>query len=258
MNNIRQYASRAIVFVMALSILVPAVMLTGDSSKVVQAEKLATLELTNKATKKTTEASPPAARSNPSSRVTASTVYATMTDVDTANATQNSHLLDANKVVITVIEDDLNALVATRSGVNDVADASATHRPGMTPVLQGLAGSPVIDSDGDGDLTDEINVKTCAEGQTPTWSGTAWSGTCTESTAVYQIVSVANGDSATNTASSPMVTVISNTANGGAATGAGDVADTDDFFIGYYSSAVNTFTVSAWSTVQLEANASVI
>ena len=258
MNNIRQYASRAIVFVMALSILVPAVMLTGDSSKVVQAEKLATLELTNKATKKTTEASPPAARSNPADRVFASTVYATMTDVDTANATQNSHLLDANKVVITVIEDDLNALVATRSGVNEDADASATHRAGMTPVLQGLAGSPVIDSDGDGDLTDEINVKTCANGQTPTWSGTAWSGTCTESTAVYQIVSVANGDSATNTASSPMVTVISNTANGGDATGAGDVADTDDFFIGYYSSAVNTFTVSAWSTVQLEANASVI
>jgi len=258
MNNIRQYASRAIVFVMALSILVPAVMLTGDSSKVVQAEKLATLELTNKATKKTTEASPPAARSNPSSRVTASTVYATMTDVDTANATQNSHLLDANKVVITVIEDDLNALVATRSGVNDVADASATHMPGMTPVLQGLAGSPVIDSDGDGDLTDEINVKTCAHGQTPAWSGTAWSGTCTESTAVYQIVSVANGDAATNTASSPMVTVISNTASAGGDAGAGDVADTDDFFIGYYSSAVNTFTVSAWSTVQLEANASVI
>ena len=50
MNNIRQYASRAIVFVMALSILVPAVMLTGDGSKV-QAATLATLELTNKATK---------------------------------------------------------------------------------------------------------------------------------------------------------------------------------------------------------------
>ena len=90
MNNIRQYASRAIVFVMALSILVPAVMLTGDSSKVVQAEKLATLELTNKATKKTTEASPPAARSNPSSTVTASTVSFTSSSACSSGRSSSS------------------------------------------------------------------------------------------------------------------------------------------------------------------------
>jgi hypothetical protein len=181
-----------------------------------------------------------------------------MTDVNTANAVKNSHLINANKVVITVAEADFNTKVATTSGVNDVADASATHDVGDTPVAQGLAGSPVIDSDNDGDLTDEVVVEDCANTEAPVWNGTAWIGTCNSSTAVWQIVSVANGDSATNAASSPMVTIISNVANGGGTTGSGAIADTDDLFIGYYSSAVNTFTVSAWSTVQLEANASTI
>ena len=242
---------------MALSILVPAVML-GDSNAV-QAEKLASLYLTNKGTALTTEASPPSARANPASRKNVSTLYATMTDVDTANATQNSHILNSNKIVITVTEDDYNTKVATTGAENDIADASATHSKGDTPVAQGLAGSPVIDSDGDGDLTDEISVIDCAEGETPIWSGTAWTGTCNGSTAVWQIVSVANGDAATNSASSPMVTIISNVADSNAGTsGTGTTADTDDLYIGYYSSAVNTFDVTAWSTVQLEANASVI
>ena len=100
MNTLKQIASRAIVFVLALSVLVPAVMMSGDNN-VVQAEKLATLYLTNKGTGKTTESSPPSARANPSSRSNVSTLYATMTDVDTANATKNSHILDANKLVIT-------------------------------------------------------------------------------------------------------------------------------------------------------------
>ena len=84
MNTLKQYASRAIVFVMALSILVPAVML-GDSNAV-QAEKLASVYLTNKGTALTTEASPPSARANPASRKNVSTLYATMTDVDYVTA----------------------------------------------------------------------------------------------------------------------------------------------------------------------------
>ena len=88
MNTLKQIASRAIVFVLALSVLVPAVLMSGDNN-VVQAEKLATLYLTNKGTAKTTEASPPTARTAPASRSNVSTLYATMTDVDTANATQN-------------------------------------------------------------------------------------------------------------------------------------------------------------------------
>ena len=35
-----------------------------------------------------------------------------------------------------------------------------------------------------------------------------------------------------------------------------NVADGDDLWTGYYTSAVNTFQVKAWSTVQLESNAS--
>jgi len=256
MNIIKQIASRGLIYVLAVAILGTGFLMSSDS--IVQAEKLGTVALTNKATAKTTEASPASSLTAPSSRTNASTVYVTMTDVTTANAVKNSHLIDANKVVITVAEADFNTKVATRSAVNNVADATATHQTGMTPVAQGLAGSPVIDSDGDGDLTDEISVKDCANGQTPAWSGTAWSGTCTVSTAVWQIVAVANGNSATVAATSPMVTIISNTATGGGDAGAGTLADGDDLFIGYYSSAVNTFTVTAWSTVQLQANASVI
>ena len=114
MNTLKQIASRAIVFVLALSVLVPAVVMAGDNN-VVQAEKLATLYLTNKGTGKTTEASPPTARANPASRSTVSTLYATMTDVDTGNTTGNSHILDANKVVITVVESDYNTKVAVDS-----------------------------------------------------------------------------------------------------------------------------------------------
>ena len=257
MNTLKQIATKAIVFVLALAILVPALVVAGDNN-VVQAEKLAEVYLTNKGTAKTTEASPPAARSNPSSRKNVSTLYATMTDVDTGNAAQNSHILDANKVVITVVESDFNTKVAALSGVNNIVDATATHQTGLTPVAQGLAGNPVIDADGDGDLSDEVSVKICNDGQTPDWNGTAFSGTCTAGNAVWQVVSVANGDSATNSNSTPMITIISNTATGGGDAGAGDTADGEDLFVGYWSSAVNTFPVTAWSTVQLEANASII
>ena len=99
MNTLKQIASRAIVFVLALSVLVPAVVIAGDNN-VVQAEKLATLYLTNKGTGKTTEASPPNTRTAPATRTNASTVYVTMADVDTANAVKNSHIINANKVVI--------------------------------------------------------------------------------------------------------------------------------------------------------------
>ena len=166
MNTLKQIATKAIVFVLALAILVPALVVAGDNN-VVQAEKLAEVYLTNKGTAKTTEASPPAARSNPSSRKNVSTLYATMTDVDTGNPAQNSHILDANKVVITVVESDFNTKVAALSGVNNIVDATATHQTGLTPVAQGLAGNPVIDADGDGDLSDEVSVKICNDGQTP-------------------------------------------------------------------------------------------
>ena len=53
MNTLKQIASRAIVFVLALSVLVPAVVIAGDNN-VVQAEKLATL-YSNKGTAKTTK-----------------------------------------------------------------------------------------------------------------------------------------------------------------------------------------------------------
>ena len=71
MNLLKQIASRAVVFMLALAILVPAVVVAG-SSNAVQAEKLATVYLTNKATGFTTEASPPSSRSNPASRTNAS------------------------------------------------------------------------------------------------------------------------------------------------------------------------------------------
>jgi len=258
MNIIEKIASRGLVFVLAVAILGAGFIMTADNDRVANAETLASVYLTNKATAKTTEASPPSARSAPASRANASTVYVTMTDVSTANAVGNSHLLNANKVVITVAEADKNTKVTAISGVNDVTDASATHRQYMTPVLVGKAGDPVIDTDGDGDLSDEVKATDCNNGETPTWDGSAFGGTCTESSVglLWQIVAVANGDSATVSTSSPMVTVISSVANSGAGTGAGDLADGDDMFVGYYTSAVNTFEVKAWSTVQLESNAS--
>ena len=69
-----------------------------------------------------------------------------MTDVDTANATQNSHILDANKVVITVVEPDHNTK-AVVSGENNFAAAAVALN---STVIQGSAGNPVIDTDSDG------------------------------------------------------------------------------------------------------------
>jgi len=258
MNIIEKIASRGLVFVLAIAILGAGFIMSADNDRVANAETLASVYLTNKATAKTTEASPPSARSAPASRANASTVYVTMTDVNTSNTVQNSHLLNANKVVITVSEPDYNTKVSAISAANDVLDASATHRQYMTPVLVGKAGDPVIDTDGDGDLSDEVKATDCNNTEVPTWDGSAFAGTCTESSVglLWQIVAVANGDSATVSTSSPMITVISSVANSGAGTGAGDLADGDDMFVGYYTSAVNTFEVKAWSTVQLESNAS--
>jgi hypothetical protein len=248
MNTLKQIASRALVFVLALSILVPALIVAGDNN-VVQAEKLASVYLTNKGTAKTTESSPPTARANPASRSTVSTLYATMTDVDTTNATQNSHILDSNKIVITVDEADFNTKVNIVSGVNDHQAAAVAAN--STIVVTGLSNNPVIDSDSDGDLTDEVYYKTYANGATAcAFTGTAVACTGTARTLVLQTVSVANGAAAT-AAVAPMITAIVTTADGNSANG-------DDIFTGYYSSAVNTFQVNAWSTVQLESNASVI
>ena len=269
MNTLKQIASRAIVFVLALSVLVPAVVMAGDNN-VVQAEKLATLYLTNKGTGKTTEASPPTARANPASRSTVSTLYATMTDVDTGNTTGNSHILDANKVVITVVESDYNTKVAVDSNVNARATAIVAN---ATSTFLGSAGDPVIDTDGDGDLTDEINVLTLTDDAANAgnnqddntdalinWDGSAWTKTAPANAAtvdaVWNVVSVANATSATDSTVAPAITlylVDADLSNDGEAH-----ANNDDVFLGYYSSAVNTFQVKAWSTVQLEANASII
>ena len=186
MNTLKQIATRAMVFVFALSVLVPAVIAAGDNN-VVQAESLASVYLTNKGTAKTTEASPPTARANPSSRSNVSQLYATMTDVDTTNATQNSHILDSNKVVITVVESDFNTKVAVDSDVNARASKIAVN---ATSTFLGSAGDPVIDTDNDGDLTDEISVltltndATTGDGETEdntdakvNWNGTAWVST---------------------------------------------------------------------------------
>jgi len=181
-----------------------------------------------------------------------------MSDVDTGNAAQNSHILDANKVVITVVEDDYNAKVVVDSGPN----ATAATAAGATAVVAGSQGDPVIDADGDGDLTDEISyfvlgdnadntdakVNMACTGTTiSTCSWTETSAGSENTTPDFTVVSVANGDSATANVA-PNVTLY--------ATGA--VTANDDVFIGYFSSAVNTFQVKAWSTVQLESNASVI
>ena len=90
-----------------------------------------------------------------------------MTDVTTANAVKNSHLINANKVVVTVVEPDHNEKISVNSAAFAIADASATHGPGATPVQSGLAGSPVIDSDNDGDLSDEIDVLVCPNNKAP-------------------------------------------------------------------------------------------
>ena len=253
MNTLKQYASRAIVFVMALSILVPAVMMSGDNN-VVQAEKLATLYLTNKGTGKTTEASPPTARANPASRSTVSTLYATMTDVDTGNATKNSHILNANKIVITVVESDYNTKVSATSGAYTTGSLAAETAVGKTLVVPGLAGSPVIDTDSDGDLSDEVGFTACANNDAaPTFTGTAVSNACADpKTDTVAIVSVANGNAATSSTATPMITLYVTAA------GNDSIANDDDIYLGYYTSAVNTFQVKAWSTVQLEANASMI
>ena len=256
MNTLKQIASRALVFVLALSVLVPALIVAGDNN-VVQAEKLAAVYLTNKGTAKTTESSPPTARANPASRSTVSTLYATMTDVDTANGVKNSHILDANKLVITVVESDFNTKVAVVSadpantGVNNTT--AALGAANATVTVTGSAGNPVIDVDGDGELTDEVSLTRVTEAGGPctAWTGSAFTGCTGGLNTVYQVVSVANGASAT-TSAAPMMTAIVTTAD------AGNDEDNDDIFVGYYSSAVNTFRVKAWSTVQLEANASII
>ena len=107
MNIIKQIVSRGLVFVLAIAILGTGLVMTGDKNAV-EAETLGSVYLTNKGTGYTTESPPPTARTAPSSRTNASTVYVTMTDVTTANAVQNSHLINANKVVITVVEPDHN------------------------------------------------------------------------------------------------------------------------------------------------------
>jgi len=84
MNIINKILSRGLVFALAISILGTGLMMTGDN-KVVDAETLANVYLTNKGTAKTTEASPPTSRTAPASRKNASTVYSTMTDVNTEN-----------------------------------------------------------------------------------------------------------------------------------------------------------------------------
>ena len=205
MNIIKQIASRGLIYVLAVAILGTGFLMSGDN-QTVGAEKLSSVYLTNKGTAKTTEASPPVARANPSSRVNASTLYATMTDVTTANAVKNSHILDANKLVITVVEPDFNTKVSATSA-NFVATA-ANSTVGKTLVIPGKAGNPVIDSDGDGDLSDEVGFVACQDGQVPVFTGNAVTTACAAPEGnLAAIVSVANGDSATNATATPMITV---------------------------------------------------
>ncbi len=251
MNIINKYASRLLVFGLAIAVLGAGLVMTGDKT-VVEAESLSAVYLTNKGTGKTTEASPPVARTAPSSRTNASTVYVTMSDVSTTNAVQNSHIVDANKVVITVTEPDHNTKVKVINAAPGTVSTAANLAAGKTHVVQGSAGNPVIDSDGDGDLTDEPVYEVCSTGTTRlAFSGTALTGgNCGGTVGTkFATVSVANGDSATTTAK-PMITAIVTTVD------AANDEDADEIFVGYYSSAVNTFEVKAWSTVQLEANAS--
>ena len=259
MNIIKQFASRVMVFGLAIAILGTGLVMSGDNNAV-EAETLSSLYLTNKGTGYTTEASPPSARSAPSSRKNASTVYVTMSDVTTANAVKNSHIINANKVVITVVEPDYNTKVAATSADPNAAGPNAIENVGgnvdawganTTHVLEGSAGNPVIDSDSDGVLDDEVNYGVIAEGSATAWSGTAWSAAVRANSDKILTVSVANGDSATNTNTKPMITAMITTAIAG-------ITATDDVYVGYYTSAVNTFQVKAWSTVQLESNGSII
>jgi len=255
MNIIKNIASRGLIYVLAAAVLSTGFIATMGDKNVVEAEKLATVYLTNKGTGKTTEASPPSARTAPASRTNASTVYVTMTDVNTTNTVQNSHIINANKVVITVEEADFNTKVAVISadpanaGVNNTTAALGAANASVT--VTGSAGDPVIDVDGDGELTDEVSLKRVTEAGNPctAWTGSAFTGCTGQLATVYQVVSVANGASAT-TSAAPMMTAIVTTAD------ADNDADNDDIFVGYYSSAVNVFEVKAWSTVQLESNAS--
>ena len=125
MNIIEKIASRGLVFVLAVAILGAGFIMSADNDRVANAETLASVYLTNKGTAKTTEASPPSARSAPGSRANASTVYVTMTDVSTTNVVGNSHLINANKVVITVSEPDHNTKVAVTNSGNELVVASA-------------------------------------------------------------------------------------------------------------------------------------
>jgi len=259
MNIIKQFASRVMVFGLAIAILGTGLVMSGDNNAV-EAETLSSLYLTNKGTGYTTEASPPSARSAPSSRTNASTVYVTMSDVTTANAVKNSHIINANKVVITVVEPDYNTKVAATSADPNATGPNAIENDGgninawganTTHVVEGSAGNPVIDSDSDGVLDDEVNYGVIAEASALSWSGTAWSAGVRANSDKILTVSVANGDSATNTATKPMITMMITTAITG-------IAHTDDLYVGYYTSAVNTFQVKAWSTVQLESNGSII
>jgi hypothetical protein len=262
MNIIKNIASQGLIYVLAIAILGSAAMMAGDNNAVT-AETQASVYLTNKATGLTTEASPPSSRTAPASRKNAATLYATMTDVTTANAVKNSHLLDANKLVITVVEPDHNTKVVVDSGPNVIAAKATAAAP--TKVVLGSSGDPVIDSDGDGDLSDEVGTYTLADNanntdakvtysctgttvSTCSWARDGTAGAAVGGT-VWQVVSVANGNSATASVA-PSITLYATAVTGH--------NNDDDVFTGYFSSAVNVFPVSAWSTVQLESNASVI
>ena len=121
MNIIKQIASRGLIYVLAVAILGSGLLMSSDTTTV-SAETLSKVYLTNKGTAKTTEVSPASSRTAPASRINASTVYVTMTDVDIANAVKNSHIINANKVVITVEEADMNTKVDSISAANDFTD----------------------------------------------------------------------------------------------------------------------------------------
>ena len=165
MNIIKQIASRGLIYVLAVAIIGSGLLMSSDTTTV-DAEVLSKVYLTNKGTGKTTEVSPASSRVAPASRVNASPVYVTMTDVDTANAVKNSHIINANKVVITVEEADMNTKIDAISAKNEFPDASADATAtnlaaNSTNVMQGQAGMPVIDTDSDGDLTDETDFILC-------------------------------------------------------------------------------------------------
>jgi hypothetical protein len=258
MNILKQIASRGLIYVLAIAIVGSGLMLS-NTDNVTNAETLSSVYLTNKGTSKTTEASPSVARTAPSSRVNASTVYVTMTDVDTANGVKNSHILNANKVVVTVVEPDMNIKVNVLTGDGVAGNAglvvqAANLVVGKIHIVSGSSNNPVIDSDSDGDLSDEIYYTVCSTGtDRASFNGTTFAGgNCAGGvTTEFVTASVANGASAT-AAVAPQITAIVSVVDA-----ANDEND-DEIFAGYKSSAVNTFQVTAWSTVQLEANASLI